>query len=60
MCLLQNGNTAFIWAARNCQSSTVETLVNAGASLDIQNKVGVVDSIESEYISYLSIDLDAL
>ena len=40
--------------------SVVETLVNAGANLDIQTKVGVVYCVISDYVSHLLVYVDAL
>ena len=60
MLFLKEGNTALILAAAKGHQSMVEVLVNAGASLDIQNEVDVVYSIESEYVSCLLVYEDAL
>ena len=47
-------------AARNGHKSVVKFLIKAGASLDIQDNVGVVDSIETECVSHLLVYVDVV
>ena len=43
-CILQAGETALIWACINRESETVSLLLKAGAKIDIQEEVAIVQS----------------
>ena len=42
--ILQDGNTALIWACYNGNSECVDLLLKAGAKTDIQEEVSIVQS----------------